>query len=269
MTTGNGMGRTSRQLRRTLLRYYRRLYRHFGPQHWWPGRTRFEVILGALLTQNTSWSNVERALANLRRRGLLSPEKLAAVKPQQLTRLLRPAGYFRQKSRYVRQFLRHLNASNGGSVARLLHGPTEKLRTGLLTLPGVGPETADSILLYAGKRPVFVIDAYTRRVLARHGFASENASYDDLQSFFHRNLSKTPSHRSQDPVVDPEKSYRRERAHLSRAQSRERVEGRDARLFNEYHAQLVAVGKTYCHNRHPDCAACPLGPELERAHARA
>ena len=232
-------------IRRTLLRYYRRLFRHFGPQHWWPGRTRFEMILGALLTQNTSWSNVERALGNLRRRGLLSPEKLAQVPASRLAGLLRPAGYFRQKSRYVRQFVRHLNGRNGGvpdsgSVTRLLRGPTEKLREELLALPGIGPETADSILLYAANRPVFVIDAYTRRVLARHGLANENASYDELQDFFHRNLPG------------------------------------DTQLFNEYHAQLVAVGKTYCHKRRPDCAACPLGPELvspqaglERPHARA
>lgn len=249
-----------------MLRYYRRLVRHFGPQHWWPARTRFEMVLGALLTQNTSWSNVEKALANLRRRGLLSPEKLSGVKPARLARLLRPAGYFRQKSRYVRQFVRHLNASNGGSVARLLRGRTEKLRADLLALPGVGPETADSILLYAGDRPVFVIDAYTRRVLARHGFASEKATYDELQSFFHRHLLKNPSPRSGDP---------------ERSRTSGRVEGRDAQLFNEFHAQLVAVGKHFCHKRKPDCAACPLGPELvegpersrgaelERAHARA
>lgn len=230
-------------LRPTLLRYYRRLFRHFGPQHWWPARTRFEVILGALLTQNTSWSNVERALSNLRRRGLLSAKRLGDVNMRQLERLLRPAGYFRQKSRYVRRFVRHLNGRNGpepSGLARLLKKPTEALRAELLSLPGVGPETADSILLYAAKRPVFVIDAYTRRVLARHKLAREEATYDDLQNLFHRHLPHDPP------------------------------------LFNEYHAQLVAVGKTFCHKRRPDCAACPLGPELiqpqpglERPHARA
>ena len=224
---------SARQTRRTLLRYYRRLLRHFGPQHWWPARTRFEMILGALLTQNTSWSNVERALANLRRARALTPKKLGQFSTSSLARLLRPAGYFRQKARYVARFVRHLNGSNGSSVARLLRGSTEELRAELLALPGIGPETADSILLYAARRPVFVIDAYTRRVLARHGLAHENPSYDDLQDFFHRNLAA------------------------------------DAKLFNEFHAQLVAVGKNFCHKRNPDCAACPLAPELEPAHARA
>lgn len=215
-----------RNMRGKLRRYYRRLFRHFGPQHWWPGRTRFEVILGALLTQNTSWANVEKAIRNLRRARLLSAKRLAEVPAPRLAGLLRPAGYFRQKTRYVRHFLRHLNGRNGGSLTRLLRGSTQELRAELLSLTGVGPETADSILLYAGQRPVFVIDAYTRRVLSRHGLAAENASYDELQSLFHRHLP------------------------------------RNAQLFNEYHAQLVAVGKTYCHKARPNCAACPLGIEL-------
>lgn len=234
-------GDTSRNShRRTLTRYYRRLYRHFGPQRWWPGRTRFEVILGALLTQNTSWANVEKALGNLRRARLLSPERLAEVPPARLAGLLRPAGYFRQKTRYIRHFLRHLHRRNGGpprqpatgGLARLLRGSTEKLRAELLSLTGVGPETADSILLYAAGRPVFVIDAYTRRVLARHHLAAHDAPYEELQAFFHRHL---PRH---------------------------------AGLFNEYHALLVAVGKSYCHPAQPNCASCPLGVELERSDGR-
>jgi len=216
---------------RALRRYYQRLYRRFGPQHWWPGRTRFEVILGALLTQNTAWSNVEKALANLRREAGLSPARLARVPAPNLARLLRPSGYFRQKSRAVRGFLHHLNNHYRGSLGRLLGRPTDKLREELLALRGIGPETADSILLYAAHRPVFVIDAYTRRVLARHGLAPAGASYAELQGFFHRHLPA------------------------------------EAKLFNEYHALLVAVGKNYCHNRNPDCSACPLGPELEAAHA--
>jgi endonuclease-3 related protein len=216
---------------RALRRYYRRLYRHFGPQHWWPGRTRFEVILGALLTQNTAWANVEKALGNLRREAGLSPEKLAHVPAPKLARWLRPSGYFRQKARAVRGFLHHLNNHYRGSLGRLLGRPTAELRHELLSLRGIGPETADSILLYAAGRPVFVIDAYTRRVLARHGLARAGASYAELQEFFHRHLPA------------------------------------DAGLFNEYHALLVAVGKSYCHSRNPNCAACPLGPELEAAHA--
>ncbi len=216
---------------RALRRYYNRLHRHFGPQHWWPARTRFEVVLGALLTQNTAWSNVEKAFGNLRREAGLSPARLARVPVSKLARLLRPSGYFRQKTRAVRGFLHHLNNHYRGSLSRLLGRPTSELRAELLSLRGIGPETADSILLYAAGRPVFVVDAYTRRVLSRHGLAPANASYQDIQSFFHRHLPP------------------------------------DAKLFNEYHALLVAVGKNFCHSRNPDCAACPLGPELESAHA--
>lgn len=217
----------------TLRRYYRRLEEHFGPQHWWPARTRFEIILGALLTQNTNWQNVEKALANLRPAGLLSPIKLTSLPSARLARLLRPSGYFRQKTRTVRGFLAHLKARYAGSLARLFQQPTEDLREELLLLPGIGEETADSILLYADGRPVFVIDSYTRRVLARHGLAPPRTSYGQLQDFFHRHLPRDPA------------------------------------LFNEYHALLVAVGKAYCRRIAPDCARCPLGIELESPHARA
>ena len=216
----------SSQPQRTLLRYYRRLRRHFGHRKWWPARTRFEVILGALLTQNTNWSNVEKALGNLRRARALTPARLSRLRGATMARLLRPSGYYRQKTRAVRGFLAHLNNGYRGSLARLLARPTKELREELLTLRGIGPETADSILLYAAGRPVFVIDAYTRRVLARHALASAQPRYDELQSFFERHLP------------------------------------RRAALYNDFHAQLVAVGKTYCHRERPDCAACPLGPEL-------
>ncbi len=218
---------------RTLRRYYQRLRRHFGPQHWWPARTRFEVILGALLTQNASWTNVEKALGNLRRAGVLAPAALRRLSAARLARLLRPTGYFRQKTRYVRSFLGHLERSYRGSLRRMLGRPTPTLRQELLQLPGMGEETVDSILLYAAERPVFVIDTYTRRVLSRHGLASLQAPYGELQSFFERHLPQDPA------------------------------------LYNEYHALLVAVGKNYCHRARPDCGACPLGIELEPAHARA
>lgn len=217
---------------RTLRRYYRRLRRHFGPQHWWPARTRFEVILGALLTQNTSWGNVEKALGNLRRVRALSPAKLGPLPAARLARLLRPSGYFRQKTRAVRSFLGYLQQHYGGSLGRMFRRPTPALRAELLALRGIGEETADSILLYAGGRPVFVIDAYTRRVLDRHGLARLEAGYAELQSFFETRLPRDPA------------------------------------LYNDYHAQLVAVGKTYCHRERPDCGACPLGVELEASHVR-
>lgn len=215
---------------RALRRYYRRLNRHFGSQHWWPARTHFEVILGALLTQNTSWGNVEKALANLRRARVLSPAKLHALSAFRLARLLRPSGYFRQKARTVRRFLSHLHRHYSGSLACLLRRPTAELRQELLALSGIGEETADSILLYAAGRPVFVIDAYTRRILSRHRLAPEKAPYGDLQDLFHRHLL------------------------------------RDRALFNQYHALLVAAGKKYCHREQPDCGACPLGIELESSH---
>ncbi|HSC78321.1 MAG TPA: hypothetical protein VLB32_07135 [Candidatus Acidoferrales bacterium] len=214
---------------RVLRRYYGRLYRHFGPQRWWPARTRFEVILGALLTQNTSWANVEKALNNLRREDLLSPARLSRVRVPRLERLLRPSGYFRQKTRAVRHFLGHLQNHYAGSLRKMLSRPAAELRDELLDLNGIGEETADSMLLYAAGRPVFVIDAYTRRVISRHGLASERATYGELQDVFHRHLPRRAS------------------------------------LFNEYHALLVLVGKGYCHRQEPNCDACPLGPELERS----
>ena len=224
--------RPDRKVRGALRRYYRRLWAHFGPQHWWPGDTRFEVILGALLTQNTSWRNAEIALGNLRRRRLLSPRKLGCLSAVRLSRLLRPSGYYRQKTRTVRSFLRYLEKRCAGSLNRLFRQPTPSLRAELLSLPGVGPETADSILLYAGQRPVFVIDDYTRRVLDRHGLAPAAAGYAELQHLFQHSLPPDPA------------------------------------LYNEYHALLVAVGKTYCHRQQPNCPACPLGVELKGRHAR-
>jgi endonuclease-3 related protein len=189
------------------------------------------VVLGALLTQNTAWVNVEKALANLRRARALSYAGLRRLGPQRLEKLLRPAGYFRQKSRYVRSFVDHLERRHRGSLAGLLRQPTGRLRKELLAVRGVGEETADSILLYAANRPVFVVDAYSRRVLSRHGLADAKASYDQLQAFFHRHLP------------------------------------RSRKLFNEYHALLVAVGKDYCRAREPNCSHCPLRIELEAGRA--
>lgn len=216
----------------TLTRFYRRLLAYLGPQHWWPGRTRFEVILGAILTQNTSWGNVEKALANLRPRRLLAPRPLARLSALQLRTLLRPCGYFRQKASTVAGFLDYLGRHHRYSVNRMFRKAPGRLRRELLALRGIGEETTDSILLYAGGRPVFVIDAYTRRILLRHGLASPQASYGELQELFEKALP------------------------------------RSAKLYNEYHALLVAAGKRYCHRRQPDCAACPLGPELGRPYAR-
>lgn len=211
-------------------RFYRRLLTHFGRQNWWPGRTRFEVILGAILTQNTNWGNVASALANLRRDTALNPRSMARLPRGRLRSLLRPSGYFRQKARTVAGFLAYLGRRHGYSVPRMFRVPTTLLRAELLALKGIGEETADSILLYAGRRPVFVIDAYTRRILMRHAMAAPDAPYAAVQRLFEKNLP------------------------------------RQARLYNEYHALLVATGKRYCHRKQPRCYACPLGPELEKSH---
>ena len=216
-----------------LYRFYRQLFAQLGPQHWWPGRTRFEVIIGAILTQNTNWINVEKTLRNLRRASALTPQELARLPQTELTRLLRPSGYFRQKARKLRHFLHLLQQHYQGLLSRMFRAPTARLRTELLAVNGIGEETADSILLYAGRRPVFVIDSYTRRILHRHRLARANAPYWQLQRLFEANLP------------------------------------RDPQLYNEYHALLVAVGKRYCHRREPDCRACPLRPELEKPYETA
>ena len=199
-----------------------RLLNAFGPQRWWPARTRLEVILGAILTQNTSWNNAARAIARLRKAGLLNLEALETASNARLERCLRPAGYFRQKAKTVRAFLEWLERDSHGSLTRLFARSDEKLRQDLLQVRGFGPETVDSILLYAGGLPYFVVDAYTKRILSRHGLIPENTGYAEVQAFFHENLP------------------------------------RDARLYNEFHALLVEVGKRFCRPRKPKCEVCPL-----------
>ncbi len=205
-----------------LWEIYRCLYRHFGPQGWWPAETPFEVCVGAILTQNTNWRNVKRAIANLKSRGLISPEALYRLSLDELAELIKPAGYFRIKARRLRNFVAYLLREYGGELSRMEGKETEELRRELLEIKGIGPETADSILLYALGRPVFVVDAYTKRILVRHGLAVEESTYQDLQELFMRHL----------PL--------------------------DTALFNEYHALLVACGKHYCAPRRPRCSSCPL-----------
>jgi endonuclease-3 related protein len=201
---------------------YRRLYAHFGPQHWWPGKSALQVILGAILTQNTAWTNVERALANLKRAGLLQVGRLHEAREPRLAALIRPSGYYHLKARKLKAFTRFLFEKHHGRLSHLFRLETGVLREELLGVYGIGPETADSIILYAAKQPIFVVDAYTRRITARLGLAHPDASYEDLQRLF----------------MD----------HLPRAEP----------LFNEYHALLVALGKNYCVKSAPRCGACPL-----------
>src|SRR5690348_11830895 len=173
---------------RQLQAFYRTLFDTWGRQHWWPARSRFEVILGAYLTQNTAWTNVERALGKLRQDRRLTLAGIRSLPLAELETLIHSAGYFRQKARRLKTFVQFLDDSYGGSLARLFAQPTAVLREQLLGLNGVGPETADSILLYAGNHPVFVVDAYTRRILDRHGILPEKTAYEEIRQLFERSL---------------------------------------------------------------------------------
>ena len=202
--------------------YYGALFAAHGPQHWWPGRSRFEIIVGAILTQNTSWKNVERAISNLRLAKLLSARAIKEVRASTLAALLRPSGYFRQKTKTLKAFVAFLYSEHSGSLDRLFATPTDALRAQLLEVRGIGPETADSILLYAGRHPVFVVDAYSRRILERHGLAHPRSSYEQLRSIFESSLP------------------------------------RDHQLFNEFHALIVHTGKQFCRKSSPACSHCAL-----------
>ena len=207
---------------RHLPAYYRTLLRAYGPQRWWPARTRFEVIVGSILTQNVSWANAARAICSLRRARLMDPARMSAASSARLQSLIRPAGFFNGKTRTLLGFLRFLERYHGGNLARCLRQPKAVLRTQLLALRGIGPETADSIVLYAAGHPSFVVDAYTRRVLERHGLLDGSEGYDEVRRLFESTLPADPD------------------------------------LYNEYHALLVRVGKEHCHRTSPDCPACPL-----------
>jgi len=214
-----------------LRRAYRLLRARFGHQHWWPGETPFEVCVGAILTQNTSWTNVERALENIKAAGVLEPGKLYALEEPKLAELLRPAGYFNVKARRLRSFLRVLVEEFHGDLGRLLGGETAQVRERLLAINGIGPETADSMLLYAGGHRRFVIDAYTRRIFHRHGWGQAQAGYDELQKLCESALARNPRSRQLD-------------------------------YWQDFHAQLVMAGKHFCRPARPDCANCPLKPLL-------
>jgi endonuclease III related protein len=210
---------------RRLRSIYETLHRAAGPRSWWPGRSRFEIILGAILTQNTSWKNVETVLAGLRRDGLLRVTALRALTEEELAGRIRSSGYYRQKARKLRAFLDFLDREYGGSLRRAACASTDTLRRQLLDVWGIGPETADSILLYAFERAVFVVDLYTTRVLSRHGLIPVHARYDDVQRYL-------SSHMPQ-----------------------------DVPLFNDFHAQFVWVGQRFCGTQ-PHCDRCPLRPLL-------
>ena len=202
---------------------YRILDDHFGNLHWWPGDSPLEVIVGAILTQNTAWKNVETAIAALRRHALLSVAALVEIPECELAGLIRPSGYYNVKARRLKAFLAFLRDEFRGSLDVMFSEDVPMLRQKLLGIKGIGAETADSILLYAGGKPVFVVDAYTRRILSRHGIVATRSSYGEIQRLF---MDRLPA---------------------------------DAALFNQYHALIVYTGKNYC-RKQPRCQECPLYP---------
>ncbi|MGQ3684780.1 MAG: endonuclease III domain-containing protein [Candidatus Loosdrechtia sp.] len=204
-----------------LLHIYEKMLNALGPQNWWPGETPFEVIIGAILTQNTNWSNVEKAIGNLKAAGKLSPGALYESDIIELSHLIRPSGFFNIKAGRLKTFINWLFLEYEGDLARLFAQDLQSLRGKLLSVKGIGPETADSILLYAGHLPTFVVDAYTHRIFSRHGLIPDESTYGEIKSFFEDNLPK------------------------------------DVKLFNEYHALLVNIGKTFCKPK-KFCEQCPL-----------
>jgi len=204
-----------------LTEIYQLLFDRFGPQHWWPGQSRFEIIIGAILTQNTNWTNVEKAIANLKSADLLTPEKLYHLDLSQLAELVRPAGYYNIKAKRLKNFISWLFGNYAGQLTNLEDLNTDRLRAELLSIKGIGRETADSILLYAFGREIFVVDAYTARIAFRHMLIEPGADYEQLRELFQSNLPQ------------------------------------DTQLFNEYHALLVRVGKEFCRPK-ARCTDCPL-----------
>jgi endonuclease-3 related protein len=215
-----------------LHRFYAALLESFGPQGWWPARTRWEVIWGAILTQNTTWRNATLALKNLRKAGLLTWRRLRQVSVDELEPLIRQAGFYRQKARTLHSFAHWIEQAHGGSLDSLFAQGAAPARAQLLALKGIGPETADAILLYSGRQPVFVADAYTRRVLSRHSLLSPTADYESAQQFLHQALPP------------------------------------DQALFNEFHALLVEAAKRFCHRNVAHCEECPLGKFLENRNSK-
>ncbi len=246
-----------------LRAFYRALFRAWGRQHWWPAQSRFEVIVGAFLTQNTAWTNVEKAMSQLRRARVLNLAGIRNTPAGQLEQLIRSAGYFRQKAQRLQNFVHYLDANHGGSLDRMFARPTEELRQELLALNGIGPETADSILLYAGNHPVFVVDAYTRRILDRHRILPLDAPYENIRRLFEQALTKPDFtaecniHAKSLATRDSGLATPQGSCHPpSRMSTARRTAA--AQVFNEMHGLIVGVGKNFCLKSKPLCDKCPL-----------
>ncbi len=204
-----------------LHKIYQELYQHFGPQGWWPGDTPFEIMVGAILTQNTNWKNVEKAILNLKRAKVLTPVKLHALPVPALAQLIKPAGYFNVKAKRLKNFLDFLFVEYKGKLSLMAKEDLAVLREKLLNVNGIGPETADSMLLYAFDQPTFVVDAYTKRFMSRHRWIEHDHDYHGVQRIFHSELK------------------------------------RDHQYFNEYHALIVRLAKDFCRTKE-NCEGCPL-----------
>jgi len=205
-----------------LNRMFSVLYNTLGPSYWWPGDTTFEICVGAILTQNTNWNNVEKAISNLKANNLLSPERLFFLDDEELAELIRPAGYFRIKTNRLKNFLLFLKQEVNFEIEKLKHYSLYDLRNKLLSVKGIGPETADSMLLYAFEKEIFVVDAYTHRIFNRHNLIEDQVSYEELQEFCMENLPK------------------------------------DIHIYKEFHALIVRVGKKWCKKKKAECNTCPL-----------
>ncbi|ODS41885.1 MAG: endonuclease [Candidatus Altiarchaeales archaeon IMC4] len=204
-----------------LLKIHYLLLEHFGRQHWWPADTPFEVVVGAILTQSAAWRNVEIAIDNLKKRGVLDFDGILRIDDEELKRLIKPAGYFNAKARKLKEFVGFVDKNYDGNLDLFLSIPTEKLRSELLGIWGIGPETADSIILYAAQKPSFVVDAYTKRIFERQGLVEKNIGYDELKQLVEKHIPK------------------------------------DVELYNEFHALIVSLGKNFC-MPDPRCVGCPL-----------
>lgn len=219
-------------MKKSLMKIYRILYQAYGPRHWWPGETSFEVMVGAILTQNTSWRNVEKAIQKLKGKGVLCPEGIHRLEKKELASLIKSSGYYRIKADRLKAFIHFLYEEFDGNLKKMRKRKLEALREKLLGVKGIGPETADSILLYGLKKPIFVVDAYTKRILSRHQIVPANASYEDIQKLFMDHLP------------------------------------RDEKLFNEYHALFVHLGKMVC-GKMPKCDICPIKSIAQSAERKA
>jgi endonuclease-3 related protein len=258
LTVADSLGREQ------LLRdFHRTLYDAWGCQHWWPAASQFEVIVGAYLTQNTSWTNVEQALSQLRAARLLTLNGVRKTPLAELEMLIRSSGYFRQKALRLKTFVQFVDRHYKGLLVRMFAQPTGKLREELLTLNGVGQETADSILLYAGQHAVFVVDTYTRRILERHDIVPANTPYEEIRGLCERALS-----RELPPHVPP-RGKPGGAAGASHLPSRMSLAKREplAQVYNDMHGLIVGIGKNFCFKSKPRCEECPLRPYLPQSPA--